>query len=287
MDEGPALEEALRAVGVRPGDVVYAGVDMSGVALPRPAVPRSRGEAQVQRDGQCQFLLERLRAALGAGGTLLMATFSYAYARAGVAYVHESSPSELGPFSEYLRTRPGVLRSFHPLNSVCGLGPAAPAILERCGLSSYGPWSPFGRLAPAGAKIVGVGVALRHCLTYAHHLEQVMGVNHAYHKLYNVPAFRDGAEQPGPWLAFVRYLGIGVEAAVDKLEDRLRAEGALREHASPAGVFQCTDVRDVERIGCAMLAQDPWAFVDRPVEVHVDGPGAFLQPTRQRAVRLR
>jgi aminoglycoside 3-N-acetyltransferase len=275
--------QALRLAGVQPGDVVYAGVDMSGLPLPRLEVPRSRAEAVAQRDRQCAAVLEVLREAVGERGTLLAATFSYAYARRGVPYVHETSPSELGPFSEHFRTRPGVIRSFHPLNSVCGLGPSAAAILERCGRSSYGPLSPFGRLAAHGAKVVGLGVAFGRFLTHAHHLEQLVGVNHAYHKVFNVPAFLGGAPQPGPWLAFVRYLGIGVDLAVGKLEQRLREEGQLREY----GVIQAADVAAVERVGLGMLAANPWAFVSEPVEVHVEAPGAFSQPAQHRAVRLR
>jgi aminoglycoside 3-N-acetyltransferase len=278
---------ALRAVGVEEGDVVYLGVDMSGVALPRLAVPRTRAEAQDQRDRHCAVLLDGVRAALGERGTLLMATFTYAYARAGVPYVHETSPSELGPMSEYLRTRPGVLRSFHPLNSVAGVGPAARAVLEDCGRSSYGPLSPFGRLGGVGAKIVGLGVPFGRFLTHAHHLEQLMGANHAYHKVFNVPAFRGGVEQPGPWLAFVRYLGIGVDLAVGRLEDRLRAGGLLREQQGAAGPVQAATVLDVERVGLRMLADDPWAFLREPVEVAFEAPGAFVQPARRRTVYFK
>jgi aminoglycoside 3-N-acetyltransferase len=289
MDEPAArdaLLAALSAAGVRAGDVAYLGVDMSGFALPRRPVPRSRAEALAQREEQCAFLLDVLRAAVGPEGTLLAPSFSYAYARHGTPYVHETSPSELSPFTEHLRTRPGTLRSFHPLFSVCGAGPAAAALLEGCGRSAYGPESPFGRLAARHAKFVGVGVRLAQFLTYAHHLEQVVGVNHAYHKVYNGPAFRGGVEQPGPWLAFVRYLGIGVELAVERLEERVRAEGALREQAGSAGLVVAADVAAVERIGCRMLAENPWAFVAEPVEVHVDAPGAAPQPTRHRTVRL-
>jgi aminoglycoside 3-N-acetyltransferase len=282
MAEADALRAAIAEVGVRAGDVVYLGVDMSGVALPRLPVPRSRADVLAQRDQHCAFLLDVLRGAIGEAGTLLVPTFSYAYARHGVPYVHETSPSELSPFTEYVRTRPGVLRSFHPLYSVSGQGPAAPAILERCGRSAYGPASPFGRLAGQRAKFLGVGVRLAQFLTYAHHLEQLMGVNHAYHKVYNVPAFRGGVEQPGPWLAFVRYLGIGVELAVGRLEERLRAEGALRE----AGPVLACDVADAERVGFAMLAENPCAFIAEPVEVQLDAPGAAPQPTRARAVRF-
>src|SRR4051812_50163281 len=120
MDEAAArdaLLSALAGVGVRRGDVLYLGVDMSGFVLPRLPVPRSRAEAVAQRDRHCAFLLEVLREAVGDGGTLLAPTFSYAYARTGTPYVHGTSPSELSPFTEHLRTRPGALRSFHPLYS--------------------------------------------------------------------------------------------------------------------------------------------------------------------------
>jgi hypothetical protein len=86
---------------------------------------------------------------------------------------------------------------------------------------------------------------------------------------------------PGPWLAFLRYLGAGVEIDLRAFEARLVAEDLLSERAGEAGFIQSVLVADLERIGLAMLAENPWAFVARPAAVHIDAPGALLQPDGQ------
>jgi aminoglycoside 3-N-acetyltransferase len=272
------LVAALHRLGVQPESVVYLGLDLTGIALPRWPAPRGREAMRERRDQLCRFVHGCVREAIGPAGTVLAAAFSYGYARHGTPYEHETSPAEVGPFPEWFRRQAGVRRSFHPLFSVCGEGPAAAAILEKTGRSAFGAGSPFARLAARGTIFVSLGVALARWLTYAHHLEQLAGVNHAYHKIFTVPARRGGVEVPGPFLAFVRYLGAGVEISLDRFEAALRRDGALRESRDEAGFLQAVACADVDRIGLALLQEDPAAFIAAPVDIHIDAPGARRQP---------
>lgn len=272
------LVAALRAVGVRPGRVVYLGVDLAGIALPRWPVPRTAEDMRSRRVRVCAFVRDAVRAAVGAEGTILVPAFTYDYARSGTPYDHDTSPAELGPFPEWFRRQDGVIRSFHPLFSVSGEGPRAEAILDDAGRAAFGPSSPFGRLTAEDALFVSLGVNLAHWLTFAHHLEQIAGVNYSYSKAFTRPVRRSGLEVTGPFFAFVRYLGNGIDIALDGLESAVRDTGALQEHRDEAGFFQAAAAADVERIGLAMLARNPFAFIRRPVVVHVDAPGATRQP---------
>jgi aminoglycoside N3'-acetyltransferase len=150
--------------------------------------------------------------------------------------------------------------------------------LEQTGRSAFGASSPFGRLTAEDALFVSMGVELARWLTFAHHLEQVAGINYAYNKAFTHPVRAHRAEVPGPFFAFVRYLGAGVEIALDGLEEAVRQAGDLREDRGEAGFLQTAAARDVERIGLEMLARDPFAFIDTPVVVHVDNPGSAPQP---------
>lgn len=272
------LLNGLRSLGLRPGMVVYLGLDLGAIPLPATRPPRTREGIAAFRDGLCAFVDDAVRQVVGDEGTILVAAFSYAYARHATPYEHETSPAELGPFPEWFRTRPGTIRSFHPLYSVCGRGPRASAILEGTGRSAFGAHSPFARLGAEETVFVSLGSPLARWFTYAHHLEHLAGVNHAYHKAYTVPAFRNGAEVPGPFLAFVRYLDAGVELALGHLEDRLRAEGALAEIVEPGMLLQAVSAADAERIGLAMLAENPCAFIEETVTIHIDSPGSARQP---------
>lgn len=278
------LTDGLARLGVARGGTVYLGIDFIGLGLPRLPAARDPEALNALRGRICGFVRDAVRDAVGTEGTILVPAFSYGYARHRTPYEHESSPAEVGPFTEWFRRQPGVIRSFHPLFSVCGEGPAAAAILEGTGRSAFGALSPFARLASHDTVFVSLGVPLAKWFTYAHHLEQLAGVNHAYHKAFTIAARRGGVDQPGPWLAFVRYLGAGVDISLTGLEERLRAEGALRESRDEAGLLQCVGVADVDRIGLAMLADDPGAFIAAPVTIHVDAPGAGRQPDGPGAV---
>lgn len=272
------LVTALVDLGVTSGSVVYLGVDLSGIALPRRPVPRDAVAMRGYRDAMCQFVYDAVRAAIGTRGTIFSPAFSYDYARSGTPYDHENSPAEIGPFPEWFRRKPGVLRSLHPLFSVCGEGPAAVPVLSDTGRSAFGALSPFARLTEFGTTFVSLGVALSRWLTYAHHLEQVAGVNHAYHKVFTVPVRRGGEVMPGPWLAFVRYLGAGIEIQLDTFEDQLRQRGALRETRGEVGLLQTVKAVDVDRVGLALLKENPAAFIGAPIDIHIDVPGARAQP---------
>lgn len=281
------LRSQLASVGVRPGDTVYLGVDMAHVPLPDYPASLNRESIRAREEKWCSFLLDVLRDTVGADGTLLAPTFSYAYARAGVPYDHEQSPSETGPFTDYLRRQPDAIRSLHPLNSISGIGPKASEILDDAGRSGYGARSPFARLGACDTKFLFLGTPLGRALTHAHHLEHMYGVNHMYHKLYSFPVHRKGAEVPGPWLCFVRYLGVGIEPRIAALEERLRATGLLAETGSPALPVQLAHSRDVEEVGYRMLDEDPRAFAAGDIEVQIDSPGSAEQPVSPGTVRYR
>ena len=84
-------------------------------------------------------------------------------------------------------------------------------------ISGYGIASPFMRLGQYSTKFVFLGITIRN-LTYFHHLEHLYGVNHMYHKIFTTPVYCGDKQIPGPWFAFVRFLGIGIEAKIEKLE---------------------------------------------------------------------
>ncbi|MBF0283623.1 MAG: AAC(3) family N-acetyltransferase [Magnetococcales bacterium] len=273
MDESEARgvwSAILAELGIGRGDVVYLGVDMGRLPLPAYAAPLTR-EGMRQREAVWRaFLLAVLQEALGPEGTILAPAFSYDYARRGTPFHLESSPSEVGPFTEFLRQQPEAARSLHPIFSVCGVGRQARAILDNVGKSAFGGRSPFMRLKDHDAKFLCLGASFAASNTYIHHVEQLYGVNHMFTKAYHAPVFRGGVEMPGPWLAFVRYLGAGIEIDFHPFEARLRSEGALRESGRWNRPMQCVSVHEVDRVGGRMLEENPWAFVRYPVEVRME-----------------
>jgi aminoglycoside 3-N-acetyltransferase len=269
----------LDDLAIGSGDVVYLAIDMGRLPLPAYPAALSRDAIRAREERWCRFLLDCLLARLGAEGTILAPTFTYAYAARQEPYVHEESPSETGVFTEYLRRHPQARRSLHPIHSVAGLGRRAAELLDDiAGRAAYGEGSVFARLDRVDTKFLCLGASLGASLTYAHHMEQVYGVNHRYTKVFRTPVHQGGREVPGPWLCFMRYLGTPVRANVHALESGLRAAGVLRESTRFAGAHQCAAIADVRRVGYAMLARDPWAFAKEPVEIRIEADSSAKPP---------
>ena len=277
----------IRNLAIESGDVVYVAVDMANVPLPKLAFEISRAGVTEIREKYCAYVFDSLLDVIGDSGTLLVPTYCKSYGRHGKPYHHEKTPSDVGPFSEYFRKREGVIRSLHPMASIAGIGVNAAAILENTGKAGYGICSPFMRFNDYQVKFLFLGLPLAKGLTYLHHLEHLYGVNHMYHKSYGYPVFKDNVLQPGPWLCFRRYLGIGIEANLSNIEDALRENGKLLEIRKSPYFMQSTTVGDVDRIAIEMLKVDPCAFLEKQIEVHMDDPGAAPPETMASSVLYR
>lgn len=264
LKRDPRLVHGLRALGIGRGAVVYAAADLLRVADWNLA--RDYG-AEAVRQVWPEWVYLSLREVIGPEGTLVVPLFSYAYARQHVPFVCEETPSEVGAFSEHIRRKPETVRSLHPLFSLGAIGPAAHAICDNVGRSAYGERSAFGRLREAGTTFVCLGTTLPRSLTYVHHLEHLYGVNHYMHKAFDAPVYRGGQLVPGPWLAFVRYLGCGIEIAVERFEQHLRQKGLLRLYDGQNCALQAVGCGEVHEEGLRCLDADPWFFIRRPVYV--------------------
>ncbi len=234
---GAEMDEALRGLGVQPGDLVMLHADIARVGLP---------EGALDRESVAGAYLAALRRAVGPEGTLAALACTESWVRHRTPFVYETSPSEQGVLAEHLRRQPGAVRSVHPLFSVCAQGPLAEALCANASPAAFGHDSPFARLLQLDALILCLGVDLR-AMTFVHHVEQTMGVPYGYTKEWDAPAFRDGRPLPGRYFAFVRYLDCGVEYDFSRLQESLLAAGQARRVAlgySSAHAVRCRDVFD-------------------------------------------
>lgn len=139
------LANQLRALGVRPGDLLMVHSSFRSLGV-----------------GDPEIVIRALLAVLGEQGTLLMPALSYLQEP---RHVHSTrdTPACVGFLPEYFRTRPGTLRSIHPTHSVCGAGAAAERLLSAhaSDTTPCGPRSPFHAVLRQGGKILMLGCGLR------------------------------------------------------------------------------------------------------------------------------
>lgn len=153
-----ALREALRALGVGPGDVMYARSSWDDMRSIR-ATPME--------------VIEALGAAVGPSGTIAMPTYpmtglSQDYLDRHPAFDWRRTPSRAGMLTEIFRRMPGTERSLHPTHPLAARGPRAPWLTEGHETSEapFDERSPFQRLLEVDALVLSLGrfeaMTLRH-----------------------------------------------------------------------------------------------------------------------------
>lgn len=109
---------------------------------------------------------------------------------------------ELSILSEYLRTRPGAVRSNHPLNSFAAIGAKAAWLMENHPLDyGYGPGSPLAKLVESGGKVLSLGAPLE-TATVIHYAEGLANVPDKRVVRFKVPVLRQGQRE---WIEFEEY----------------------------------------------------------------------------------
>ena len=246
------LEQALRKVGVRKGQVVlvHAGLHAFG------KLGSACGRATL-----CKPIIRTLEDAVGRRGTLVMPTFTYAFC-SGKKFDRKRSSSEVGALTEFFRAQPGVIRSLHPIFSVAAKGARA-GKLTTVGSDSFGPDSFFAHLLEADGIIVFFGATFHDSCTFIHHIEQVGGIPYRFLKTFH-GTIKDGRKTYEMEATFfVRPLDGSNENDSSRLEALLRHKGFLKETRVGAGTISAVRAADVFRAGIRLLDEDQYALVKR------------------------
>ncbi|HEY0837421.1 MAG TPA: AAC(3) family N-acetyltransferase [Azospirillum sp.] len=263
-----ALCEALRAAGISAGDTVHVQSDLRRIG----AV-----EAEMTAEAVSRFYFDAFMEVLGPEGTLTVSTAFEDYGRFGVPYDRENSPSRGGIFSEYVRTRPGAVRSMHPIASVSGVGPLARDICGWPHYDAYGYDTPWGQIHRRNVKVMTLGLGANlGGLSLVHYVERLFGVPYQYTKIFTHPVIADGVPQPGPFTMSVRYLDYGIVDTSVRIKQRMVAEGTAVAMPLGRGAFWIARAQDLVDTTIEALRTDRWVLLEqppkfRPGEMPMDG----------------
>lgn len=161
------LTRAIRAMGVRPGDVMM--------------VHSSFGQMRFF-EGTALDAIAAMLESVGSQGTLVMPTFpfkhrSYEYLSARPVFDPQRSPAYTGLLCELFRRRPDAVRSLHPSHPVAAVGPMAEYITSGYENSTtpFDHLSPWHKMSEMNAWILNVGLAQRElAITQYHYAEEVL-----------------------------------------------------------------------------------------------------------------
>ena len=178
--------------------------------------------------------------------------------------------SETGPFTEYFRCQPQVVRSLHPIFSLAGIGRDAEALLCNVGRSAFGAMSPYSRFASHGIKFLCLGVEFQNPITYIHHMEQSYGCPHRYNKSFEIEVFANGEKILGEWYAYMAYRGIDYSSDIASLQRALKERGNLAEAEWNGRPNHLAEIAAVDSVGYELLTRNSGAFVNRRLAFHFD-----------------
>ena len=272
--ESHELVAALRDLGISRGDVVHVQSDLLCIGPVAGAH---------EREDILAFFFDAFTQVLGREGTLTTCTAFEDYGRYATPYVLEESPSRLGAFSEYLRTRPGAVRSIHPIVSVTGIGPRAAELCAGSHYDGFGYSSPWGRLHRANAWILTLGMGAKGGgTTFFHYVEKLYGVPYQYTKMFPHPVYAGGARVPGPFTMSVRFLDYNIVNSPVRVKTRMLETGEAREvRAGRAPIWAARAETVVARM-MQMFDEDRWMMLESPPtfragEIPTDGTTGELR----------
>lgn len=250
------IVDAYRRIGVGPGKVVYAASDIL-----RVADYEERGSTPLM-----EAHYRALREVLGPEGTLVVPTASTQLCNSDTPFHPAETPSfRVGSFSEYVRTRPETLRSFHPFTSYSAVGLRAAEITSNVSRHAFGPETPMARMIDRDAMAVCIGILPNWSCSAVHHVEQVVGVPYRYIKEFVHPVVRGDEVLHEPFYMHVWYREIDMKRNHnERLFAKLRDKMEIREGELGFGKVYGYSLEEFYSHACRIFADDIYIWWETP-----------------------
>ena len=266
-DSGKAIQpdditEALRSVGLVKGDVVMVHSDLRTFGR--------LGDFK-DRNSFLEAILNSFIEVIGSEGTLIVPTYTYSFCKKEI-YDVARSPSTVGTFSEFVRTRPNALRTEDPIFSHAAIGKIARELTQDVSDVCFGNESLFDRIYKINAKIVNFGTIFE--ITFLHYIENQVGVGYRKDKTFSGTLIKfDGTSENKTVTYLVRRLeneNFDVGYDVPKLGSELLKAGLLKEVKLGNSQIFCTHAQDAFTICKMMLQNNPYAVLTKdPNIIHL------------------
>jgi len=254
------VAECLRTVGIGPGDgvLVHSAIQYLG----RPV-------------GGVGIYWAAFQDVLGEGGTLVVPTFDFGFAR-GIPFDRANTPSEkMGVFAEYVRCLPEAKRTPHPMQSLAAVGRHAEDLAGRDTPSAFDPESAFERMLDLGFSMVLLGASIQ-VASMVHYAEQKRQVPYRYWKDFPGTVIDDGIARAAVYRMYSRDLELDPRTDFEPVQRRLETEGLWAQTRLNYGTVAACSLRDVVAAADALLGEDPWSLIGNRAEAQQRAQAARL-----------
>jgi aminopeptidase-like protein/aminoglycoside N3'-acetyltransferase len=241
------LAEALRAVGVRRGDVVFSHSNIGYFGLPEEG-----------RTSQAVFdtILGAFQDVLGPEGMLVVPTFTYSFCKRQ-PFDPAHTPSTCGALTEMLRLLPLARRSRDPIFSVAAVGDRADELTRDVPLECFGRGSFWDRFLAVDGIVCNLNCDAGS--TFIHYVERQLNVPYRYDKLFTGQIIENGQAHKTAAIFFCQDLSNADSVAVFEPFDALvRARGLARTAGVGRGAVVALRAQAAFALLREELSRNPW-----------------------------
>lgn len=205
-------------------------------------------------------LLDVVREWVGPDGTLVMPAFTFSYPSKKI-WKSSETVSEVGALAEYFRNRPGVVRTVHPIHSVCAEGKYAAEIAKTFCLSSFGKNSSFDWLFESDAWNFSIGTDFEGGATYLHLTEEALQVPYRYYKKFPGEIYdASGQRVPEDFTMYARvvtdrYQYVNVWDGLWSALNEAKVFKTVYYHSAP---FYFSRIKEGHQVFQKLLLKDPF-----------------------------
>jgi len=248
--------KALYLSGLKKNDnvLIHSGIPLFG-----------KPDTKANKDSILDFYFNNIKEIIGEKGTIITPTFTgNHYVRLNLPFDINTTKSELGSFSEYLRTKIKSIRSMHPIVSLCAIGENASYICGGNHYDGYSYDSPWGRLLNLDAKILTLGYGIHpNGMSVIHFLENLVGVPYLYNKLFKSEVYLGKKKINGIFTMSVRYLEYDIENDQSKFKALLVKKNKAKIIELGRGKILSTSFKNVFEVGIEALAKNRYILLKR------------------------
>lgn len=242
------IAAALRAVGVREGDVVFSHTSVA--MLGRPPVA-------LTQEALSELFLDVFREVLGPEGTWVLPAYTYSYTK-GERFDPATTPptKDMGALSLALWDHPDAVRSLDPIFSVVAIGGRAQELTAGVPTSCFGDDCFYARIVEADGAMLNIGIGSHSALL--HHVEQMLGVPYRFLKPFSGVSVIDGQERETEVGYNVRALNNPRHVAYFMRLDRDgRADGSVQAARLGRGEINLIRARRMAQMAREGVERDP------------------------------
>jgi aminoglycoside 3-N-acetyltransferase len=261
------LKKNLKKIGIKKNDTVYLGIDLGKTFKSYKELLFNSDKLSDVKKNCSDIVLTCLKECVGSNGTIICPSFSFNFIKSKIFNLKKTR-SDLGYFENYFLNQKDIVRSLHPIYSLCVWGKKK-KIVEPCGKFSFGENSPFSNFLKFNVKFLNIGIKWIETCTYLHHLEHLNGLNHRFYKPTTGKIIHKNRHFIETYYNPVRYTGLSSKKAEYKIEKHLKNNFFLKEVKKK---IYCSslETKDIHNLGMKILKKEPSYFMTKKINVFIN-----------------